>query len=248
MRALETGAGARIAMHPDGRVAIRWPGDDLWHIAAHGRSTLAGRHTRETLPEEWTSIAAALDPEPMLPRPDGELIAELADFQPWLASLLPGDVLEILHTVLANSFDERTAHELTSSIEMAVASHRERPPWAVARLHRVKQPVIAALGRDLSTTMGLQWRSWARGFYLVNFDGARIGVIEPVPLDPIPARIRRWQPLAAYDHRPPTPPTRTVKAAAEVLYDMYRDRIAREAAETLRLRETAANAITTTRG
>lgn len=249
MTAQETSEGARIALHPNGQVAIRWPGDDVWHITSHGRPMLASRHTRHALPEEWVPVTAALEPEQRRLRPAGELLAELADFRPWLASLLPTDVLETLHTELARAFDEQTAGDLTYAIELAVASRRSRTPWTVARLLRTEQPVIDALARELSATTGLRWRSWSRGFYLVTYDGVRIGVIDPVPLDPIPARIRRWQPHAAYDYGgPPGPTTRTVKAAAEALYDFYRDRTAREAAETRRQRGVAADAITTTRG
>lgn len=249
MTAQEPSVGARIALHPNGQVAIRWPGDEVWHLTSHGRPMLASRYTRYALTEEWIPVAAALEPEQRCFRPAGELMAELVDFRPWLASLLPADVLETLHTELAKAFDEETARDLTYSIELAVASRRSRMPWTVARLRKAKQPVIDALARELSSTTGLRWRSWARGFYLVSYDGVRIGVIDPVPLDPIPARIRRWQPHAAYERGgPPRPTTRTAKAAAEALYDFYRDRIAREAAETRHQRDAAANAITTTRG
>lgn len=227
-----TTSAAEVALRADGQVAIRWPGDEVWHVARHGRPALAGDYTLTELNEEWTPVTEARKPEPRGIRTNSETIAELVSNRPWLASLMPHDVLMAIHHRLTMALDEDTARALTYDIELFVAGQRSRLPRQVTKLMEATVALREELARELANTTGLHWRSWARGFYMVTYDGRPIGGITPAQLDPVPDRIRKWQPHPAYIGGPPQPTTGTVTAAAEALRVLHTDRIAREAAET----------------
>jgi hypothetical protein len=238
----EAASRPEIALNADGAVAIRWPDtDNLWHIGQYGRAALAGHYTRLTLDEkDWTPVTAPLQPVPKPSRASDTLVATLTGTRPMLAGLMPLDVLEALHNRLTHWFDDPTAMGLLHEVERTVSSWRSIEPREVTRLREDNATRIQKLRRELASTIGLRWKSWTRGFYVVTYDGNPAGTVEPAPVWPVPARIRRWQPTAAYvDIGLPRPATRTVKGAAEIVGAAYVDRMTREAAEHRRQQETA---------
>jgi hypothetical protein len=70
----------------------------------------------------------------------------------------------------------------------------------------------------LAGTTGLRWKTWARGYYLVAYDGEQIGSVTPGRSSGPPHKVHTWRPsLIAGVREMPT--TDTVTAAAHAVYE-----------------------------